>query len=52
MKAKVKKQNTFFPLPFPVLKMARWWKQKNFSHDKGGSFNIEHYLKVQNARFE
>lgn len=52
MKAKVKKQNSFFPLPIPVLKMARWWKQKNFSHDKGGSFNIEHYLKVQNARFE
>lgn len=52
MKAKVKKQNSFFPLPFPVLKMARWWKQKSFSHDKGGSFNVEHYLKVQNARFE
>jgi hypothetical protein len=52
MKTKSKKQNSFFPLPIPVLRMARWWKEKSFSHDKGGSFNVEHYLKVQNARFE
>jgi hypothetical protein len=52
MKTKSKKQNSFFPLPIPVLRMARWWKEKSFSHDKGGSFNVELYLKVQNARFE
>lgn len=52
MKKQQQKQNSFFPLPIPVLKMARWWKEKSFSHDKGGSFNVEHYLKVQNARFE
>lgn len=52
MKTKTKKQNSFFPIPAKLLKMVRWWQKESFSHDKVGSFNYEHYLKVKNARFE
>lgn len=51
-KTKKQSENTFFQITGSIAKMARWWKHKNSTIEKRGSFNVEHYLKVQNARFE
>jgi len=26
--------------------MVRWWSRQSFTHDKGGSFNVQLYLKI------
>lgn len=31
----------------PTLpEMSRWWKDKNSHDDKGGSFNVQLYMKI------
>jgi hypothetical protein len=31
---------------YQITRMMNWWGNKSFSRDKGGSFNLQHYLKV------
>jgi hypothetical protein len=31
---------------YQITRMMNWWGKKSFSKDKGGSFNLQHYLKV------
>lgn len=32
------------PMTLPAI--IRWWSQPRFSFDRGGSFNVELYLKI------
>ena len=33
-----------------LTEMARWWAHQSFAGDKGGSFNIPHYIEYLKAR--
>lgn len=34
----------FKPMTLPAI--IRWWSKPSFAFDKGGSFNVELYLKI------
>ncbi len=35
----MKKENTFIPLRYPLVRCIQWWRKKSLNDDKGGSFN-------------
>jgi hypothetical protein len=47
-----KKENTFIPLRYPLVRCIQWWRKKSLNDDKGGSFNVELYLAYCEAKFK
>jgi hypothetical protein len=41
-----KTENKYIPTSLPISRMIRWWRNQSSENDKGGTFNVEHYLKV------
>jgi hypothetical protein len=34
----------------PIGHIIKWWQNKSLSYDKGGSFNVELYLKLSEIK--
>lgn len=37
-------KNTF--IPTKIIAISKWWKKSKLKEDKGGSFNMELYLRI------
>ena len=51
MKMKKQKENEFTPLNYPLVRRMHWWRMKSFNEDKGGSFDVQLYLRYCDAKF-
>ena len=45
-------ENTFTQLNYPLVRRMNWWKNQSVHEDKGGSFNLNLYIAVCEAKLK